>query len=372
MAAAATGGCWSEEPLVNGAFTTEQWLHLQKKFAPPPAPDPDSCARSGYDYSPNLCRPAAQLGQQLFFEPALSGPGTTSCATCHDPVSSDENAGWFVDLRPGSALSMGAKSMTGHNTITLVNVAVGDRDTFGWTGECTGRPCTTPIVLLEDIALPNAMSSAPDIIGAAMRTPAYAARYQQVFGSFGTNTEIQRNVELALEAYMRRLVSLDAPFDAFILGDADAIDDSAKRGFALFVGRAMCAECHRGSLFSDDQFRVTGVTDDSDDKGRAGTGGYYTAGLRNVAMTSPYMHNGSVNTLAEVIDFYAWGGGTSRYHGTKDALLEPVDLDEQDRKDLEAFLCSLTGRPVAHALRQDTRDLKAVLPSSCAAGTCEP
>jgi cytochrome c peroxidase len=167
--------------------------------------------------------------------------------------------------------------------------------------------------------------------------------------AFGNNERIddktiQRNVEIALDAYMRRLISVDAPFDRFIAGSADAIDLSAKRGFAVFVGKGMCAECHSGSMFTDLTPHVTGVADVTGDKGHRDTGAFYTPGLRNVAETGPYMHHGEQKTLTQVIEFYRWGGDPGGYVGEKDRLMARLDdLTEQDGRDLEAFtglLCS--------------------------------
>lgn len=384
------GGCWTEEPLLHDAFTEAQWAKLQQDFAPPLPPDPcdEGALPPPAQGRPYDCEGAAKLGQQLFFEPRLSGPrvtpdptkptewypaAKTSCSTCHATTYPTQDPAYYIDIRPSNAVSTGAASPTPHNTMSLVNVDVPlavsaggaplYRKHYGWTGQAkldSGEivECNTPNDVVDKIALPKAMRSDAEIVALAVRsTPAYLAAYLQAFGMNAPtdNASIQQNVELALGAYMRRLVSLDAPFDSFIRGDAGAIDDSAKRGFALFVGKAMCAECHRGGMFTDDTFHVTGVDDAGLDGGRSGTGQFYTPTLRNIAKTAPYMHKGTQATLGDVIDFYSRGGGTwGGYAGHLDPLMHPFELSSEEALDLQAFLVALTAAPVAEELRRDT------------------
>jgi cytochrome c peroxidase len=375
LIASSIGGCWAEEPLVHDAFTAAQWAKLQQDFRPPPAPDPcaiDLHAAQDRAYS---CDGAAQFGQQLFFEPKLSVNATTSCSTCHATTAANQtDPAWYTDIRASNAVSQGAVSLTPHNTITLLNVGVGSRQWFGGTGQAKNSSdevvdCNTANDVVNKIALPRAMKSTSAIVAAViLGTPQYREMYFNVFGAAApiTDASIQQNVELALGAYMRRLVSLDAPFDRFITGDAAAISDSAKRGFALFVGKAMCAECHRGGTFSDDDFHVTGVDDAGLDKGRDGSGMFYTSTLRNIEKTAPYMHKGTFATLGDVLDFYSRGGGTwGGYTGQPDPLMHPFELDAGEALDLQAFLLALTGAPVPVELRKDTHAV-------CPNGMCTP
>jgi cytochrome c peroxidase len=376
LCAVVGAGCWTEEPLIHDAFTAEQWAKLQVDYAPPAAPAPCDALPPAAQGRPFDCDGAARFGQQLFFEPKLSGPritpdptkpadwypaAKTSCSMCHATTQANKDAAWYTDIRASNAVSQGALNPTPHNTMSLVNVAVGARQWFGWTGEAstsTGvQPCDSANDVVTKIALPKAMQSDAEIVGRAIReVPAYLTTYQQVFGVNAPTDDasMQQNIELALGAYMRRLISLDAPFDDFIRGKPDALDDSATRGFALFVGRAMCAECHRGSMFSDDDFHVTGVMDAGFDKGRGGTGAFYTPRLRNIEKTAPYMHKGTLATLGDVIEFYRWGGSAAGYTGSRDPLMAAFELDDQDGKDLEAFLRALTAAPVSEELRRDT------------------
>jgi len=201
------------------------------------------------------------------------------------------------------------------------------------------------------------------------------------------------NYGKAIEAYMRALVSKDAPFDRFIAGDAAALSGAAQRGAALFVGKAACSACHSGPHFSDDDFHNLGVPQAGDkvpaqDDGRfkdvppllksalnsAGSfsddpntgrlagltdpmpesakGEFRTANLRGIVDSAPYMHSGQLATLDEVIDFYDKGGGTP-VSGTKDPLLVPLGLTKEEKADLIEFLKSLSGAPIAPELLQE-------------------
>lgn len=201
---------------------------------------------------------------------------------------------------------------------------------------------------------------------------------------------IMSNTGKAIEAYERLLVSRNSPFERFVLGESDALNSSARRGLKLFIGKAACVACHTGPTLTDQSFHNTGVaqsgpnvpeTDDgrftdvtkllenkysgtsqfSDDpvEGAEKTAGlqpnaqdsgkFRTKSLLHVAQTAPYMHDGSLETLADVINFYDRGGGESA-HDTKDPRLVPLNLTSAERADLVAFLESLTGEPVAPEL----------------------
>jgi cytochrome c peroxidase len=198
---------------------------------------------------------------------------------------------------------------------------------------------------------------------------------------------IMSNSGKSIEAYERLLVSRDAPFDRFVAGEDAAISASAKRGLKLFIGKAACVQCHQGPTFTDDKVHNTGVPqtgthvperDDghfvdaelmlkngyngatafSDDReagaaklaaitvDEANTGAFRTKSLRHVEHTGPYMHDGCMDTLEQVVDFYDQGGGDADFVGTKDNLLVPLNLSAGEREDLVAFLKTLTGQPV--------------------------
>lgn len=334
-------GCWSSTELTGDAFTPEQLAALRVQFASPEVPD--VCPLSSHSIPAEKCAEAAELGHALFFDKGLSSTGVVSCATCHDP------ARWYADGRTQNAVSLGATDWTKRNTISVVNLGLKPLGTFSWVG------LPAPADVLTQIAFPKAMGASPQHVSDRIAADArHLVAYEAVFGARGSDAAaVTYNASLALEAYMRALTSLDTPFDQFVAGDDSAMSQSATRGFGVFVGRGMCIECHRGPLFSDGSFHVTGVVQAGAhaplvDTGREQTGAFFTGTLRNIEQTGPYMHDGSLATLAEVVDFYRWGGGTTGY--PKDRFMEPLEIDDRDASDLVAFMRSLTGSPIAATL----------------------
>ena len=208
---------------------------------------------------------------------------------------------------------------------------------------------------------------------------------------------IMANCGKSLAAYERKLVSLNAPLDRYVAGETSALSAKAARGLRLFVGKAGCVGCHAGTHLSDDNFHVTGVPQKvgpnvpevdeghfadvggllkspfngagaySDDQAggmqklsEAATneqekGKFRTKALRQISVTGPYMHNGSMATLVEVVGFYNKGGASDGFAGTKDPLMVPLNLTASEQEDLVEFLATgLTGAPVPADLRIDT------------------
>jgi cytochrome c peroxidase len=208
---------------------------------------------------------------------------------------------------------------------------------------------------------------------------------------------IMANCGKSLAAYERKLVSLDAPLDRYAAGDATALSAKALRGLRLFTGKAGCTGCHSGPHLSDDKFHVTGVPQKvgvnvpgvdeghladvggllksafngagaySDDPAAGGEklseaetseqekGKFRTKSLRQIGVTGPYMHNGSMSTLEEVVTFYNQGGAAEGFAGVKDALMVLLNLTASEQADLVDFLVNgLTGAPIPVDLRVDT------------------
>jgi cytochrome c peroxidase len=353
------GGCWSET-LEDGVFSPDQWAMLQDSLEPlgPLAPCPKALDRDDH------CDSLAAFGRTLFFDKKLSEthcptrtnplglvrpstctqrPGIVSCASCHDPKN------WFIDTREPNAVSQGETAPTKRNSIGLVDAALKevqapDQPVFTWIGSYS----TAGDVL--DLAINKAMSSTVADLAQTIRE-SHGPDFEATWGTVATTTsddEIFHDVALSFEAYIRRLTSSASPFERYRAGDESAISDSAKRGFAVFVGPGGCLECHSGPLFSDLQPRSTGVPQlGVADAGRNNTGTFVTPSLRNVAMTPPYMHDGVFASLGEVIEFYRRGGDQSGF--PKDPRLVPLDITDADAHDLEAFLGTLTGGPVSIA-----------------------
>jgi len=354
-------GCWSDDPLLDGELTAAQLAHFRGEMQRPTL---DACTEFP---SQETCDAAAQLGQELFFDVRLSdagigsgsdyrplpGTGKVSCASCHDPN------GYFIDTRMPNNVSLGQTKWTKRNAMTVLDLHLKASVTqhFTWDGSYP-----TPGSVLA-LALAKAMTAdAGNITYYIRNTPQYLSLYQAAFAG---RKEYDAG-QLALEAYFYRLEST-SPFDAYIAGSDSAISDDAKRGFGVFVGRGTCVECHSGPTFGDFVPRNTGVaqavsaTDQgagSDDGNPDDIGAFATPMLRNIAMTAPYMHNGSLPSLDAVIDFYRRGGDASGYPGTRDPRIQPLDLSDDDVHDLEAFLQALTDAPVDKKYRA----------AACAAG----
>ncbi len=356
-----TGGCWSTPDLVDGAFTQAQWEHLQAELTPPLT---QPCALSNQSPWPGeQCDALARLGQELFFDPALSINDSIACATCHDPGTLGElgGQGWFVDTRAVNHVSetpATARGWTKRNTPSVVNAGLkstlaSKQPVFTWIGEFK-----SPGAVIE-LALRAAMGRDPatSVLSVIRERPEYARRFVELFGSLGDDAQLFANLELAFDAYLRRLDSVDSKFDRYLAG-ADVFTASEQRGFAVFVGPGMCLECHSGPMLSDFKPHVTGVPQVGanvpfEDLGRNMTGAFLTPTLRNVAQTGPYMHDGALATLDDVIWFYRQGGGAAGFTGDKDPRMVPLDITDDQAHDLEAFLRTLTGTPIADELRRN-------------------
>ena len=273
----------------------------------------------------------AELGQLLFFDPILSENNDTACATCHQPDFG------FGDGR-STAIGPNGTELT-RNTPTLWNV--GYAQNLFWDGRLDSLEAQSEIPLTH-----------PDEMGvsdtaALVAEVAAIGEYQGLFNAAFDDGVTLANIENALAAFQRTLISNNSPFDQYAAGDVDALTPSQRRGLALFrSGATRCFECHTAPTFASDTFRVVGVP--SDDPGRAGIaedgsqGAFKVPTLRNIALTAPYMHNGSLETLEAVVNFYADGGG--RLHGQEnvDVFVQGFELTEQERLDLVAFLYALT------------------------------
>jgi cytochrome c peroxidase len=273
-----------------------------------------------------------ELGRMLFFDPALSEVNDVACATCHHPDFG------FSDGLPRSIGTFGEPVQ--RNAPTLWNV--GFVNDLHWDGGI--ESLESQVIHPLGSALEMDVHSTDAMIAELMSYPAYVELFEAAFpGESAGMTQ----VENALAAFQRTLISDNGRFDQFAAGDETALTESEQRGLDLFRSERMqCIACHTPPLFTDMSFRVVGV--ESSDHGRAAVlyngvvGSFRVPTLRNVALSAPYMHNGSIATLADVIDFYADGGGRVRGVENMDALIQGFELSEQERMDLIAFLHALT------------------------------
>jgi cytochrome c peroxidase len=291
-------------------------------FARPAAPP----APAGNPMTPER----VALGARLFADTRLSGDGSRSCATCHLPDRS------FTDGRR-SARSVSGTPLR-RNTPSLWNLAWAKQ--FFWDGRAPS--------LEEQVAMPIEAADEmgghwPTILG---RLRADADLAAEVRAAFPEEPAVsQATIVKALASYVRSLVSPPTRFDAWIGGDAEALSAAEVRGFGLFTGKGGCLLCHVGWRFTDDRFHDIGLP--SRDPGRGvvpgGTPGlqaFKTPGLRDVARTAPYMHDGSLPTLAAVVRHYA--GGFVARPAVAPSMDRKLRLTPRERADLAAFLRSLS------------------------------
>lgn len=271
----------------------------------------------------------AELGRKLFFDPRLSGNPARTCAACHHP-----GLGW-TDAMPRA---MGSQQGLGRHTPSLINI--GYAKSFFWDG----RAGTLEEAVRQDLLSPGMSNdeSANDIVQRISDIAAYRSEFSRAFNSDGVTFN---RIAAALSTFLRGIRSSDTPFDRWLQGDVRAITAGARRGFELFTGKAECVRCHTPPNFSDSSFHNTGIN--TVDPGHYEISGkdehrnaFKTPQLRDVALTPPYMHNGSKPTLASIIDFYDRGG---------DALdggneLHPLHLSNSEKHDLLSFLLSLSGK----------------------------
>lgn len=272
-----------------------------------------------------------ELGKLLFFDPIISGSGTRSCGSCHNPGLS-----WG----DGLPRAIGeARTPLAYRSPTTLNLAWSAL--LGWDGKFPDleRVTFTPIV-----GNANMNRDESGLLHDLTAIPEYRRKFAAAF----TDGKVtRRNIELAIATYERTIVSGPAPFDRWIGGDAAAIGDQAKQGFALFLGKGDCVACHSGWNFTDSGFHDVGVAGDADlGRGRlfpnsvALQHAFKTPTLRDVAHRAPYMHDGSVPNLAAVVDLYNRGGVE---RPSRDAHVHPLDLSDGEKADLVAFLETLTG-----------------------------
>jgi cytochrome c peroxidase len=312
-----------------------------------PLPDPEEV---------NSAR--AELGGILFFDPRLSGDVGKSCATCHSP-----EAGWGDGL-PMSEGYTGTRHF--RNAPTLFNVA--GRNFLMWDGRLDGDDLGT--VTRDMMTEAHTMNMDSRMAQERLKqTPEYVELFAAAYGAEPYGGRIYG----AIGEFMKTLRTENAPFDRYLRGDADAMTEPALAGMALFSGKAGCADCHFGPYLADGARHATGAPDHPElhsDPLRQitmlrhfavlGTPGYMnlrrdagayavtkdeaqryafaTPSLWDVGQTGPYMHSGAFATLAEVVEFYDAGGGEGQTAG-----LRPLDLTDEDKAALVAFLESLTG-----------------------------
>jgi cytochrome c peroxidase len=317
------------------------------------------------------------LGSKLFHDTRFSGDGTVSCATCH----ADDKAFTDGPLKTSQGINKQAGT---RNAPTVVNAAY--FTSMFWDGRATSLEDQSQNPFLNPIEM--GLPTHEPILKIVREDPAYAAAFKKVFGKSGKDIGMEE-VKKAIASFERILVSGDSPFDKWYFGrDSNALSEPAKRGFEVFVGQGRCVSCHvieqDQAIFTDNRFhnigvginriqpetprlaaeflkaRAAGASVDktvladpkTSDLGRFAVtarfdeiGAFKTSTLRNVAVTGPYMHDGSLKTLKDVVKHYNDGGKSAGDPSVNDYLsggIRPLNLTEQQMNDLVTFMEALT------------------------------
>lgn len=310
-----------------------------------------------------------ELGRSLFFDPRLSNNNTISCATCHNPELA------FTDGQP---VSTGIGAQKGiRSAPTIINRAFGS-DQF-WDGRVHSLEEQAKGPLINPVEM--GMPSHDKLVQKLSNIEGYRKWFLRVFGTEVTLDHIVR----AIASFERTVMSGNSPVDRYNYeGDETALSESAKKGLEIFKGKGRCTQCHAGFNFTDESFHNIGINWDKTriDLGRFAStktnedtrqlktrgkkslltvlseanimsdiGSFKTPTLREIANTTPYMHDGSFTKLRQVIDFYDNGGIKNPF---LDKEIKKLNLSEQEKDDLIAFLKSLSGEGWQHIVPPDS------------------
>jgi len=278
----------------------------------------------------------AELGRDLFFSTQMSASGKTACASCHFP-----ELGWGVTGGPSRT---DAGKLTSRKSQALIGIGHAGDSPVGWDGRnasleaqakssiasgsmsMQGTETPVKVEVIEDRIRSNA---------------AYVAKFNEALPGAPINID---SMVKAIAAFERTIEPGIAPFDHWVQGDTQVLSDAAVRGFQLFTGKANCAGCHSGWRFTDDQFHDIGTTTTDPGRGRVvkevmAQFAFKTPTLRSVALRPSYMHNASMATLHDVVKHYEKGGID---RPSRSPMMMPLDLSEQERSDLVAFMETLS------------------------------
>ncbi len=308
-----------------------------------------------------------ELGKMLFFDPRLGGDASIACSSCHEAAQGWAFSDDFSRGYPGT--------VHWRNSQTVVNAAYLGK--LFWAGASRSLEAQAASAAKGAVA----GNGESDMMEARLAfIPEYRRLFREVFGDPWPTIG---NAWRAIAAFERTLIHNNTPFDEYMRGNKDALTEQQVRGLELFEGKAGCAQCHNGALLTDEKYynigvppaprweedglaQVTfryeqyakGVTEEmyrsvKDDAGLyyrtknpADKGKFRTAPLRYTLYTAPYMHNGALWDLQEVVEFYNAGGGENEFMETKSELIKPLGLSEEEVEDLVAFLESLSGEEI--------------------------
>ena len=271
------------------------------------------------------------LGRRLFFDPVLSPRRSVACASCHQPALG------FADNRK---FSQGIEGyLTVRNAPSLLNKGISENVLWDGRAATLEEQVLMPIENPEEMGLGKAAA-----VNRLASDASYADQFRAAFGR-----EVDEDaLASALAAFVRGLTAGDSPVDRFRDGDVEALTADEEAGLWIYEGRGRCWQCHNGPNFSDESFHNTGVgaVDGAPRPGRfaitgveGDQGRFRTPGLRMLTKTAPYMHDGSLATLAEVVEFYRKGGTPNAHLSGR---MAPIDLTDEEAAKLVAFLEALS------------------------------
>ena len=280
-------------------------------------------------------REKAELGKSLYFDSRLSSDGTVSCASCHAPEKA------FTDNAP---FSTGIKMQKGGRSApTVINRAYTTLQF--WDGrarsleEQAKGPLANPIEMTSE---QSAIAAHEAVLGRIRQIPGYISLFEKAVGDKAVTLD---QVAQAIATFERTVVSGNAPYDRYKAGDKTALTESQIRGMKLFFGKARCDSCHLGFNFSDESFMNIGIgweNGEPQDLGRfkvtgreEDKGAFKTPTLRDISLTGPYMHDGSMRTLEEVMEHYNKGGIKNPYLSQS---MKPLGLTDEEQEDILDFL----------------------------------
>jgi len=274
-----------------------------------------------------------ELGRLLYFDKRLSADGSLACADCHHPKFA------FADGNPVSTGIKGQKG--GRSAPTVFNRA------YSLAQFWDGRAATLEEQAKGPMANPIEMGNTHQALVSKLRDiPGYKTRFKAVFGSDTIDID---HVAKAIATFERTVLSGNSPYDQYKAGKKNALTAQQVRGMQIFFGKGRCDACHEGINFTTNAYHNLGIGTDKPkpDEGRfivtkneADWGAFKTPTLREVALTAPYMHDGSFKTLEEVVDFYDKGAIPNK---NLDKSIRKLNLTADEKKDLIAFLRSLNG-----------------------------
>ena len=287
----------------------------------------------------------AELGWLLFFDPRLSADGTVSCASCHSPKYG------FGDGAPVSTGIKGQKG--GRSAPTVINRVYGALQFWDGRAPSLEEQAKGPIANPIEMTVEKDMNKAHQACVECLRAiPGYRQRFKEVFGTEEFTID---HIAKAIATFERCVLSGNSPYDRYNDGDKKAMSESAVRGMDLFFSRkTRCSSCHDGAALTLNRFANVGIGMDkpNPDLGRynvskdeSDKGAFKTPGLRDIANTAPYMHDGSLKTLEEVVEHYDKGGVPNPW---LHADVRPLKLTVQEKKDLVEFMKSLSGEGWQH------------------------